>query len=179
MAYAQKIIPHYTYDDWIHWEGRWELIEGHPIAMSPMPVPKHQRIAASLRSEFYFALRKCKHCKVYDPIDFKVEEDTILQPDIVIVFGEISKTYLDFPPKLVVEILSPSTAMRDRHTKYEIYQQQGVKYYLIVDTDKATIEVYELINATYQLQLFNADGLFEFVFEEDCKTLPDMKAIWD
>ena len=178
MGYAQKILPHYTYDDWLHWEGRWELIEGHPIAMSPMPVPKHQRVAAALRAEFHFSMKKCKHCRVYDPIDFKVAEDTILQPDILVVCGEITKPYLDFPPTLVVEILSPSTALRDRHTKFEIYQQQAVKYYLIVDADNESIEIYELLNAVYELQPFNSESLFEFVFEDDCKILPDIKAIW-
>jgi len=48
MALAQKIIPNYTYDDYVHWEGRWELIEGHPIAVRPLPIPKHQRVTASL-----------------------------------------------------------------------------------------------------------------------------------
>ena len=60
----------------------------------------------------------------------------------MIICGEAKKKYLDFPPSLVVEILSPSTALRDRHTKYELYQQQGVKYYLIVDADKKSIQVY-------------------------------------
>ena len=136
MGIAQKILPHYTYEDWLHWEGRWELIEGHPIAMSPMPVPKHQRVAAALRMEIGISLKHCKHCNIYDPIDFKIAEDTILQPDIIVVCGKITKPYLDFPPALVVEILSPSTALRDRHTKFEIYQQQTVKYYLIVDIEK-------------------------------------------
>ena len=66
MGLAEKYIPHYTYSDWLHWEGRWELIEGHPIAMSPIPVPEHQRVAAELRTEFTLALRKttillCQH----------------------------------------------------------------------------------------------------------------------
>jgi hypothetical protein len=43
-----RLLPHYTYDDWLNWEGQWELIEGIPYAMSPMPVPNHQRIAANL-----------------------------------------------------------------------------------------------------------------------------------
>ncbi|MEP7319375.1 MAG: Uma2 family endonuclease [Panacibacter sp.] len=178
MGIAQKILPHYTYDDWLHWEGRWELIEGHPIAMSPMPVPKHQRIAAALIMEIGISLKKCKHCNVYDPIDFKIADDTILQPDIVVVCGEITKPYLDFPPALVVEILSPSTALRDRHTKFEIYQQQAIKYYLIVDTDKETIEIYKMVNAAYQLQSVNSEGLFEFAFEDDCIITPEIKNIW-
>jgi hypothetical protein len=44
MGLAQKYIPHYTYDDWLHWEGRWELIEGIPIALIPSPPPAHQLI---------------------------------------------------------------------------------------------------------------------------------------
>ena len=93
MSIAQKIIPHYTYDDWVHWEGVWELIEGHPIAMSPTPVPQHQRVAAELRTEFTIALRKtgCRHCRAYDPLDFKIADDTILVPDILIICGEIKE----------------------------------------------------------------------------------------
>ena len=138
MGLTSKILPHYTYEDYVHWEGRWELIEGHPIAMSPLPVPRHQRVAAELVTEFTIALRKtnCNECKAYQPLDYKISEDTILQPDVLVVCGEIEKPFLDFTPGLVVEILSPSTALRDRNTKYQFYEQQGVKYYLIVDADK-------------------------------------------
>ena len=121
MGIADKIIPHYTYDDWVHWEGKWELIEGHPIAMSPTPIPSHQRVAAELITELTLAVRnsKCNGCSVYDSLDYKITDDTILVPDILIICGEVKKKYLDFPPSLVVEIVSPSTALRDRHTKYQ------------------------------------------------------------
>ncbi|CAN5628132.1 hypothetical protein BH10BAC3_BH10BAC3_29120 [soil metagenome] len=149
MGYAQK--PNYTYDDWLIWEGRWELIDGIPIAMSPLPVPKHQRIASAINYEFVSAIKKskCKKSAVYEPLDYKVADDTILQPDILIVCGNILKPFLDFPPSLVVEILSPSTALRDRHTKFGIYESAGVKYYLIVDAEKELIELNELQNGKY------------------------------
>ncbi len=91
MKLAEKYIPLYTYNDWLYWEGRWELIEGHPVAMSPMPIPEHQRVASELRTEFTLALRKsgCKDCKAYDPIDYKIAENTIFEPDILIVCGKI------------------------------------------------------------------------------------------
>jgi len=106
MSIANKIIPHYTYDDWVHWEGSWELIEGHPIAMSPTPIPAHQRVSVELSTEFTLALRKaqCKDCKAYQPLDYKISDDTILIPDIMIVCGEIKKEYLDFFPYVVLEI---------------------------------------------------------------------------
>ncbi|MGJ7033349.1 Uma2 family endonuclease [Niabella hirudinis] len=164
----QKTGGHYTYDDWVHWEGRWELIDGIPIAMSPMPQPKHQRVAANLIVETEIALRKsnCRKCKVYQPLDYKISPDIILVPDVLVVCGEISKRYLDFTPALVAEVLSPSTALRDRNTKYELYEQQGVRYYLIADPDKNTLEIYRLINGRYEQQPDHDTVSFDF--EDDC-----------
>lgn len=179
MGIADKIIPHYTYDDWVHWEGVWELLEGHPIAMRPTPVPSHQRVGAELRTELTLALRKsnCKKCRAYDPLDYKIANDTILVPDIMIVCGDIKKKYLDFSPSLVVEILSPSMALRDRHTKYEIYRQQGVKYYLIVDADKKKMEAYMLRDAQYFLQKLN--NSYKFYLNDDCIITPDFNSVFD
>ncbi|MBX2921441.1 MAG: Uma2 family endonuclease [Chitinophagaceae bacterium] len=178
MGLANKILPHYTYNEYQQWEGRWELIEGHPIAMSPLPVPKHQKTSARLIVAFGSVLKKCNHCEVYDPLDYKISEDTIIQPDILIVCNEIKKPYLDFPPALVVEILSPSTALRDRHTKFELYRTQGVHYYLIVDADEEKIEIYELQNGGYQLRVNAATPQFTFQLEEGCSVTPDFADIW-
>ncbi len=179
MKLAEKYIPLYTYDDWVGWEGRWELIEGHPIAMSPMPVPEHQRIASELRTELTLALRKigCKDCKAYDPIDYKITENTIFEPDILIVCGKINKKFLDFPPAMIVEILSQSTEERDRGIKYQYYEQEGVKYYLMVDIKKKNLEIYELVKGKYQLQSYQ-NG-FEFHLNEKCKISPQLSNIWE
>ena len=179
MSIVNKIIPHYTYNDWVRWEGQWELIEGHPIAISPAPVPNHQRVSAKIITELTLALRKegCNDCEVYNFIDYIIEDDTILQPDVLIVCGEIKNKYLDFAPALVVEILSPATSLRDRHTKYGLYEQQGVKYYLIVDADKKSIEVYELVNGKYNLQISTES--YQFNFEEGCSITPDLSNIFN
>src|SRR5215211_4745387 len=118
MSSAIKILPNYTYDDYVFWEGNWELIDGIPYAMSPAPIPKHQIISLNIAVEFKTALKNCKHCKVLLPIDYKISENTVLQPDILIACKEITKKYLDFPPSLIVEILSPATVVKDRNTKY-------------------------------------------------------------
>lgn len=173
-----EIIPHYIYDDWNHWKGRQELIDGHPIAMSPSLIPTHQRVASEMRTELILALRKskCKYCRVYHPIDYKIAEDTILEHDILIVCGDITKSYLDFVPALVVEILSPSTALRDRYTKYELYEQQGVLYYLIVDIEQKKLEVYNLVNQKYQRQPDTSS--FTFQLSDNCSITPDFSNIF-
>jgi Uma2 family endonuclease len=127
-------IPHYTYEDYCAWEGRWELIDGIPFAMSPAPTPQHQLIAGNLIYEFNKAIKKsgCKNCKVYVFIDVKFSEDTILQPDVLIVCKSILKNFLDFPAALVVEILSPATAFKDRNSKFFLYEKLGIKYFLLM-----------------------------------------------
>ena len=77
----------------------------------------------------------------------------------------------------MVEILSPSTALRDRHTKYELYQQQGVKYYLIVNIDSKTIEIFELIDGQYQLQSGKTN--FRFNLDDNCSIEPVSDTIFD
>lgn len=176
-----KILPNYTYKDYCLWEGRWELIEGIPFAKSPAPNLKHQWILANIIYELNKTIKeaKCKHCKVYDFIDLKIEEDTILQPDCSIVCGPTKKNYLDFPPSLVVEILSEATALKDRHTKFSIYENFGIKYYLIVDPEKETVEIYLLDNFKYTLQNFSPGKPFTFFISEGCKIDLPLKNIWE
>lgn len=177
MHTGYKIFPHYTYEDYVQWEGQWELIEGIPYAMAPMPVPNHQIIAANITSEFRMQLKKCNACKVSQPMDYKVSEDTLIQPDMLIVCQEITKKYLDFPPVLVMEILSPATALKDRNNKFYLYEQQGIKYYLIADVDQEFVEIYELMNGSYQL--IQKGKAFSHHFSFDlCDAIIDFQEIW-
>ena len=177
MGNAVKILPHYTYEDYEQWEGRWELIDGVPYAMSPLPVPKHQLIATTLVAEFTFALKKCKKCKAYQPLDYKIAEDTIIQPDMLIVCKPINKKFLDFAPSLVVEILSPSTALKDRHTKFEIYQSQNIPYFIIISPEKEEVEIYEMKDENYALIQSAHSFTYTFSFE-DCEAKIDFNEIW-
>lgn len=111
MGYPNQILPYYTYEDYCRWEGQWELIEGIPYAMSPMPRPEHQKISNRLSTIFTNALDNSScNCTVYQPIVYKIADDTILNPDLLIVCKPITKQFLDFTPDLVVEILSPGNS---------------------------------------------------------------------
>lgn len=178
MSATVKILPHYTYDEWVNWEGKWELIDGIPYAMSPAPLPKHQLVASNLTIALGHGLKNCKKCRVYQPVDYKLSNDTILQPDILIVCSPITKSFLDFPPALVVEILSPSTALKDRHTKFEIYQQQQVKYYLIVSPDEENVEIFEIEDGSYQLKQSGRAFSYNFLFDDNCSATIDFNEIW-
>lgn len=177
MTSAVRILPHYTYAEWEKWEGQWELIDGIPHAMSPSPVPNHQRIAARITAEFHLQLKKCKQCSTYQPLDYRLADDIILQPDMLVVCGSITKKYLDFPPALIVEILSPGTFLKDRHTKYDIYEAQRIPYYLIVSADTEETEVYALENNAYSLKQKGKNFVYAFRFE-GCEATIDFTEIW-
>lgn len=177
MSSAFKILPHYTYAEWAAWKGQWELIEGIPYAMSPSPVPRHQQVAARLTAEFHFQLKNCTHCTTYQPVDYVVAEDTILQPDMLVVCGTITKKFLDFPPALVAEIASPPTSLKDRYTKFTIYQREQIPYYLIISPDVKEVELYALEEAKYVLIQKGSSFTYRFDLKE-CAATIDFEQIW-
>lgn len=94
MSSAYKILPHYTYDDYCRWKGAWELIDGISHAISAALISKHQAVAGNLHAGFRAALKKSGWgCMAYQPIDYKIGEETILNPDLLIVCQPIEKPY--------------------------------------------------------------------------------------
>ena len=89
-----------------------------------MPTPKHQLISTNICTLLKEELEECENCVCLISIDWQISEDTVLEPDNLIVCSEnleeelFSKKRLYFPPKVVFEVLSPSTREKDRLTKY-------------------------------------------------------------
>ena len=57
--------------------------------------------------------------------------------------SEKGNTFLDIP-RFVMEVLSPSTENYDRGEKKELYRQQEIDEYWIVDWQKKQVEIYNL-----------------------------------
>jgi Uma2 family endonuclease len=135
--------------------------------MSPAPVPKHQWVASVLTAEFIAALKKGRcSCKVYQPLDYKLSDDTVFQPDLSVVCQPITKKYLDFPPAIVIEILSETARSKDRSVKYPKDEAEGIPYYLMVDPNTNTVEIYQLTDGRYQRQPFDQRNPYEFVLND-------------
>lgn len=145
--------PRYTYKDYEKWEGDWELIRGIPYAMSPAPNRHHQRFGSQFVTLFSNALNKnhgkCS-CEVLYETDWIVSDDTVVRPDVMVVCEKLNEDFVTTPPSLILEILSPSTILKDRNTKFNLYQAYGVRYYLIADIGKRMIEIFQLQDNLYQ-----------------------------
>lgn len=138
----------YTYQDYCRWgeDERWELIDGIPYNMAPAPVTRHQLISGWIFGEIRNSL-KGKKCIPFDaPVDVIFSEHDVVQPDVLVVCDpkKITEKNIQGAPDLVIEILSPSTSKKDRWTKKRLYEQHGVKEYIIVDGEGAFSEQYLL-----------------------------------
>ena len=145
----EAVIEHYTYDDYKNWEGDWELINGVPLAMSPAPTKRHQALASTIIAFLYNQLDNCPECEVLGEIDYKVSDDTILKPDVVLTCNETNENYLIKAPEIVVEIISKATAKRDEKYKFEIYEKEKVNYYILIYPNDLRAKVYELKESKY------------------------------
>jgi Uma2 family endonuclease len=168
--------PHYTYADFEKWEGSWELIDGFPHAMSRSPKRTHQALAARFIQISMNTLEKQREgcsCGVYHELDWIISEDTIVRPDAMIVCGPFTTDFLTFPPSLILEVSSESTRMKDRNVKFHLYAAQGVRYYLIADPDRKTMEAFELRDNRYAD--FSSDS---FILTNTCTIQLSLESIW-
>ena len=167
----------YTYDDYKLWSGDWELIVGVPLAMSPAPTRKHQAIASKIISQLDNQLEDCPMCEVLGEVDYKISEDTIVRPDVVLTCNETHEAYLTKAPEIIVEIISKSTAKKDEVHKFDIYQAQKVKYYIIIYPDDLFAKVYKLDGKEYDKQGDFSNESYSFD-ETTCKVSLDFKRVF-
>ena len=88
------------------------------------------------------------------PTDVVLSDTDVVQPDILFVSQARrhirTRENIQGAPDLVVEILSPTTAERDRTVKSDLYAQHGVQEYWIVDPDARTITVFLLNGGAFE-----------------------------
>lgn len=151
-----KDFNSYTYSDYLTWndDQRYEIIGGVVYNMAPAPCRRHQRISMELGRQFSNYLLD-KKCEVYlAPFDVRLPEgnetdedvSTVVQPDLVVVCDpdKLDERGCKGAPALVIEIVSPSSARKDRKIKRELYERHEVKEYWLVDYHEKTVEVYLL-----------------------------------
>jgi Uma2 family endonuclease len=167
----------YRVSDWQNWNDPWELIHGMPYCMSPAPAFRHQLLSSNLISELGTKLKKSRNYLVVMPIDWQIDEETVVQPDILILRKPHDGNRLLDHPICLFEILSPSTRKKDQGIKFHLYQEQGVQYYIMADPESKTIEAFEL-NAEGKYQTISAFPTLKLNLDE-CQVELDMPDIWE
>ncbi len=147
MGLAEKYPIRYTVEDWKHWQGDWELIEGVPYAMAS-PRPINQILLIRLGHLLYSILEDYEYCKVAGELDWYISYDTVIRPDIMVLCGEIPEK-VESPPHMVIEIVSPSSRQMDEGLKFELCEREGVKYFVLVYPDEKKVKAFELSYGKY------------------------------
>ena len=145
---AKKINKKFTYADYQSWpdDERWEIINGQAYAMTPAPSVRHQKIIGN----FFLKLGNflsAKDCTPFiAPTDVVLDEFNVVQPDILVVCDQskITKANIQGPPDLVIEVISPSTTLKDRREKKALYERFGVLEYILVYPEDQILERYYL-----------------------------------
>lgn len=132
-----------------HREGRWELIDGEPVEMTPSS-DESSWIAGEIFGHLWNYLQSHPIGRAF-PADagfvIFADRDTVRAPDVAFVRMErlpaLSRAFVSVPPDLAVEVLSPSDRLADALSKVSMYLQAGVPLVWLIDPMRRTAMVFQ------------------------------------
>jgi Uma2 family endonuclease len=131
---------------------RAELLDGE-LYMTPAPSPEHQDVVGALCVALRTFIESRGLGRVWPaPVDVHLPSGDIVQPDLVFVRAErmaIVQDAIRGVPDLAIEVLSPTRPERDRIVKKQLFAQDGVGEYWIVDPQARALEVFVLEGDRY------------------------------
>lgn len=140
-------VKKYSWDDYLSWpdDERWEVIDGVAYNMTPSPTTRHQRIVGNIFRILGNNLAGTPCVTFVAPLDVIFDEYNFVQPDVFVVCDkEKIKDRIYGAPHLIIEVLSPSTSLKDKREKKRLYEKFGVREYIIVHPEELFIERYAL-----------------------------------
>jgi Uma2 family endonuclease len=140
---------------WYTFEGQAEWVDGEVIFLSPAARP-HDRLQWWLRSLLQLYVEHNKLGEVLGPqfvtrLSYGGKKVSRREPDLLFVsnvhLDRLKPTFVDGPPDLVMEVVSPESQNRDRRHKFNEYESAGVDEYWIVDPVGQYVEAYSRVDA--------------------------------
>lgn len=121
-----------------------ELLNGRVVAMAGAS-ENHNVISSNVFGEIWTQTRK-GNCRAFSSdMRVKAKKGNYYYPDIVVVCGERKfeddKKDILLNPKVIIEILSKSTKLKDRNEKLDAYMSlDDLTDYVLVEQDEMRIE---------------------------------------
>ena len=179
MAIPNPLIK-FTYDDYLNTpdDKRYELLGGDLVALSS-PGELHQRVSILLGTKLVqFAVENHLGRVYHAPFDVVLSDMDVVQPDLIFVSNEradiLTPANIQGAPDLVVEILSPSTAARDKTFKRSLYARHGITEYWMVNLTEKTITIlrlgergFEVVNTYGEGEILTSPTLRGFALSLD------------
>src|SRR3989442_11231153 len=135
---------------------RYEIIDGMLFA-EPSPRRAHQKAVGNLFAILHAHVRAHDLGEVYvAPFDVILDPRTVVVPDLVFAARDrldiVAERGVEGAPDLLVEVLSPGTARRDRVRKLNAYARHGVRHYWLVDPQAQTADAFALVEGAHRLR---------------------------
>lgn len=129
---------------------RYEVLRGD-LLVTPAPRPIHQRTLVRLVRALGDYCDGQGGEVFVAPIDLILTNHDVFQPDLLVVDDSrlVTDRGIEGTPLLIVEILSRTTALRDRGVKARRYAELGIRYYWLVDPDERRVECHSLVGNAY------------------------------
>jgi Uma2 family endonuclease len=140
---------------------RWELLWGSPV-LTPSPMFSHQ----DLLGELLVLLRQslsASGLRVVPGVDVRLPmADSYVCPDIAVIAPGEAQSLASLPlivvPRLVVELLSPSTRGNDLGVKLDAYAAAGIPEYWVANPQTGALSIYENPEAGYAESRPDSEG---------------------
>lgn len=158
----------YTFEEYLAYEEqaeyKSEYRQGQIVAMAGASLA-HNRIVSNIHATLYNALQT-KPCDVFTS-DLRLwvkQENRAVYPDIMVICGEPhlveGRTDTVTNPKLIIEVLSKSTAEDDRSDKFQAYWSLDTfEEYVLVDQYRVRVEYFRRVNEKlWELLVFTQSG---------------------
>jgi Uma2 family endonuclease len=152
----------YSYADYLTWKlnERVELIKGWIHKMSPAPNVTHQKVSWNISGLISKAFEDEK-CKPFAaPFDVRLFKQnatdskvmTVVQPDICIIcdLSKLDERGCIGAPDFIIEIVSPGNSKKELKTKYELYEENGVKEYWVVNPMEKCVQQFYSHNKKFE-----------------------------
>ncbi|HEY3563109.1 MAG TPA: Uma2 family endonuclease [Kribbella sp.] len=151
---------------------RREIVDGG-LFVTPAPSRLHQRAVTRLGSRL---LQVCPADLevLVAPFDYRPTPERSLQPDVLVCSpDDTDPHHARKPLALAVEVLSPSSKMLDLLLKRGVYEQAGVRSYWILDPEKESLTVLELVDGCYiERDVVHGDDVFEAILPFPARIVP-------
>lgn len=152
--------------EWVDEQTRAEWVNGKVELMTPVNV-EHQEIVLFLDRTLGTYVEERRLGKLLaGPAGFKsAVVPSFREPDLFFISNaskhRLLPLYLDGPPELAIEIVSPHDRKRDTKDKFEEYARSGVREYWLIEPERVSAEFYTLDSSRRYVRCqVGADGLY-------------------
>jgi Uma2 family endonuclease len=135
-------------------EVRHEYVSGQAYAMAGASA-RHNRIALNIAGRLNDHLDG-DECEAFmADMKIRVAPDLFYYPDVVVTCDQAADPYFRTEPRLVIEVLSPTTERADRHEKLAAYKNcPSVLEYVLVSQDAMMVELHRRTGDEWRTELF-------------------------